>query len=265
MPDRPRSPRRRPRLTGRSPYLGSAALALTLAVLPVLAGCDSGTEEKKSAASEPSVVAPGKPGEQAETLSPKDAAKSAGGDTKPNSADFGYATKMIEHHQQAVVLTDIAEDHASAKGVRKLASRVGAAQQPEIEAMQGWLESNGVKVSDKGEAKKKGGDKDGDRDSDGDKGQDGDGGGGHAGHGGAHGSHTGMPGMATEADLDKLRAARGKGFDALFLKLMTAHHRGAITMATQLMEEGNDVRIEEMATDVMAQQTAEIKRMRKLG
>ena len=44
-----------------------------------------------------------------------------------------------------------------------------------------------------------------------------------------------MPGMATEAQLKKLRAAKGKAFDELFLTLMITHHEGAITMATDVM------------------------------
>lgn len=73
-----------------------------------------------------------------------------------------------------------------------------------------------------------------------------------------------MPGMATDERLDALRAARGPAFDTLFLKLMITHHDGAVTMATEVLSEGNDTLVEEMANDVVAQQTAEIHRMREL-
>lgn len=88
-------------------------------------------------------------------------------------------------------------------------------------------------------------------------------------HGGAGKSeshdHEAMPGMATEAQLKKLRAAQGKAFDELFLKLMITHHDGAVTMATDVKAQGNNLQIEEMADDVIAQQTAEISRMREMS
>jgi uncharacterized protein (DUF305 family) len=74
-----------------------------------------------------------------------------------------------------------------------------------------------------------------------------------------------MPGMATERQLDGLRAARGEDFDALFLRLMITHHQGAVTMAAEVLSEGNNVLVEEMASDVIAQQTSEINRMRGMS
>ncbi|MFE6852269.1 DUF305 domain-containing protein, partial [Streptomyces sp. NPDC057674] len=76
--------------------------------------------------------------------------------------------------------------------------------------------------------------------------------------------HHSMPGMASEAQLEQLRNAKGKAFDALFLKLMITHHEGAVTMAAEVLSEGNNVLVEEMANDVIAQQSAEIGRMRSL-
>ncbi|NEE34525.1 DUF305 domain-containing protein, partial [Streptomyces sp. SID7982] len=142
------------------------------------------------------------------------------------SADFRYAQMMIEHHAQALVMTELAPKRASQSTVKRLAERIAAGQKPEIGAMEGWLKRNG------GEKHKQ------------------------------HHDHSGMPGMATEAQLEKLRGAEGKAFDELFLELMITHHQGAITMATEALTEGNDIFVEEMASDVVAQQTVEINRMR---
>lgn len=154
--------------------------------------------------------------------------KAAGKDT-PNSADFRYVQMMIQHHAQALELTALVPSRASSASVKRLAERISAAQKPEIGAMEGWLTHNG-----------------------GEK------------HAGGH-DHAGMPGMATEAQLKELRAAEGKAFDKLFLQLMITHHQGAITMATEALSEGNNVQVEEMADDVIAQQTVEIDRMRALS
>ena len=201
------------------------ALVLTLA----LGACDSDPSSDADAKSPkttgPSVIAPGLPGEAAQTLSPEEA-KAQLPDDSPNSADLSYARKMIEHHAQAIEITELVPKRARSTQVKRLAERIAAAQRPEIAAMQGWLKDNG-------------GD---DRPTE------------HA--------HEAMPGMATEAQLATLRAAKGQAFDELFLTLMITHHEGAVTMATEVKGQGNNVRIEEMADDVIAQQTTEINRMR---
>jgi uncharacterized protein (DUF305 family) len=202
-----------------------AVLALTLA----LGACDSDSppaaDAKSGKASGPSVIAPGLPGEAARTLSPEEA-KAQLPDDSPNSADISYARRMIEHHAQAIEITELVPKRAESRSVKLLAERIAAAQRPEIAAMQGWLKDNGS--DDK-----------------------------PAGH-----THEAMPGMATEAQLATLRAAKGKAFDELFLTLMITHHEGAVTMATEVKGQGNNVRVEEMADDVIAQQTTEINRMR---
>ncbi|MBO8187654.1 DUF305 domain-containing protein [Streptomyces sp. DW4-2] len=43
-----------------------------------------------------------------------------------------------------------------------------------------------------------------------------------------------------------------------------APERAATTMAVQALKDGNDVRVEEMATEVIAQQRSEITRMKQL-
>ncbi|MFV0137463.1 DUF305 domain-containing protein [Streptomyces sp. HMX87] len=210
--------------------LATASLVV-LAVLG-LGACDSGGagEETRSASDGPSVIAPGKPGEDNRTLSAEDAAQQRADDDSPNSADVEYARMMIRHHEQALVMTGLVPERAESGRVEKLAERIAAAQGPEITAMRGWLTSHGRT----------------ERETDG-------------GH-----DHTTMPGMATEAQLKKLRAAEGKEFDQLFLTLMITHHEGAITMAADVKAQGNNVQIEEMADDVVAQQTSEITRMREM-
>ncbi|MEU7483743.1 DUF305 domain-containing protein [Streptomyces sp. NPDC042319] len=239
----------------RSRRVALAIVAAATAAVLGAGGCSAGGGGATDAAAGEAgqrVIAPGKPGEPARTLSADEARKEAGDDS-PNSADFAYVQMMIEHHRQALVMTALAEKHAGATSVQRLADRIDAAQRPEIDAMKGWLTSHG------GPRELQGHDGHGDQGSEhGDHGGQGEGSDEHG------GEHSAMPGMATEAQLDNLRKARGKGFDELFLTLMITHHQGAVTMATEALSDGNNVRVEEMATDVIAQQTAEIDRMRKL-
>ena len=217
----------------KAPLCRARCVTASLAVLAVLVlgGCDSDPDSKSAAESGPSVIAPGKPGESNRMLSAEEAARQRAEDDSPNSADVDYARMMIEHHTQALEMTELVPDRAESAKVRRLAERIAAAQGPEISAMKGWLKTHGKAAkADKSE-----------------------------GH-----EHASMPGMASEAQLAKLRAARGTAFDELFLTLMLTHHEGAITMATTVKGQGNNIQIEEMADEVVAQQTSEITRMRDM-
>ncbi|MGI5452533.1 DUF305 domain-containing protein [Streptomyces sp. CA-249302] len=212
---------------GRS-WRALAAAALATAALVGLSACDSESRAKSPAANGPSVIAPGLPGEENRTLSAADATEQRAEDDSPNSADVSYARMMIAHHSQALEMTELTPEHAESTQVKRLAERIAAAQNPEIKAMQGWLKRHGKDEKTEGH------------------------------------DHAAMPGMATDAQLKKLRAAEGKAFDQLFLTLMITHHEGAITMATDVKAQGNNIQIEEMADDVIAQQTSEITRMRDM-
>lgn len=217
-------------------FRGTAVVALSAAAVLALTACESepgsGHDSPKTAASAgsstgPSVVVPGKPGEPARRVSPEEAARLLP-DERPNGADFRYVQMMIEHHRQALTMTALAPQRAKSPQVKKVAERIAAAQAPEIRAMEGWLKKNGGPRPQSG-----------------------------------HDHHT-MPGMATDAQLGRLRGARGAAFDELFLQLMITHHEGALSMAGEVLTQGNNVLVEEMANDVIAQQTAEIDRMRSL-
>ncbi|WP_030834947.1 DUF305 domain-containing protein [Streptomyces sp. NRRL S-475] len=208
----------------------ASAVTTGLVALGVLmaGGCDSGPDRDPAAADGPAVIAPGEPGEANRTLSADEAADRRSENDSPNSADVSYVRMMIEHHAQALVMTELAPGRAESKDVKRIARRIAAGQKPEIEAMKGWLKSYGKPF--KAERHE----------------------------------HTTMAGMATRAQLKKLRAADGESFDRLFLALMTTHHQGAITMATDVKGQGNNIRVEEMADEVIAQQTSEITRMRSM-
>ncbi|GLZ41137.1 DUF305 domain-containing protein [Actinokineospora sp. NBRC 105648] len=174
------------------------------------------------------VVQPGKPGEPNKTLSAEEAAAGVPV-VPPNDADFDYAEMMIMHHQQAVEMTALAATRAVNTSVKGLASRIADTQRPEIDMMNTWLERNGRAKVDPA----------------------------HAGH---H-MHMTMPGIATPEQLADLAAATGPAFDALFLQLMIKHHEGAVEMAHVVQKDGSDIKVQEMADHVIAEQTDEIKRM----
>jgi uncharacterized protein (DUF305 family) len=178
------------------------------------------------------VLVPGKPGEPVRTLSPGESLPKTP-QAPPSDAEVRFLHDMIAHHQQAIEMARLGPERAAALDVKRVADRIAASQTPEIEAMNTWLRTHGQPTVDPA----------------------------HAGHE----SHDGMPGMATPAQLDALRAATGTAFDALFLQLMITHHEGALTMAGEIQLKGKDPRIQEIADEVIATQSAEINRMRAIA
>jgi uncharacterized protein (DUF305 family) len=78
--------------------------------------------------------------------------------------------------------------------------------------------------------------------------------------------HAHMPGMLMPADLARLAAARGDAFDRMFLEYMIRHHEGALQMVAELFAAGGgqETEINQFASEVDADQTIEIERMRAM-
>ena len=159
------------------------------------------------------------------------AAGAATASSKFNDADVTFAQGMIPHHEQAVEMADIALDpkvKASAT-VKDLATRIKAAQAPEIATMTSWLKGWGKPVT---------------MDA--------------AGH-----NMSAMDGMMSAADMKALGAATGPAFDTAFFEMMIRHHQGAITMAEKVQKDGVNADVKALAGQVISAQTAEINEMKK--
>ncbi len=157
-------------------------------------------------------------------------------------ADVQFVTGMISHHAQAIVMAGWAESHDAGASIRTLCARIINAQSDEIALMQRWLEDRHQPVP---EAKplpvkmKMGGTE----------------------------HEMLMPGMLSEDQMRRLDQARGAEFDRLFLTYMIQHHQGAITMVQQLMASpgaAQDEAVYKFASDIYADQSTEIERMRKM-
>jgi len=169
---------------------------------------------------------------------PADTARRAAADTarRRSEADVRFMQHMMAHHQQARVMSAMVPERTTRPEIRLIAERIDVSQEDEMRQMRGWLRRHGVEApaSDA-----------------------------HA----AHGGHAAMPGMLTQAELARLAAARGAEFDRLFLEYMIRHHEGAVTMVAELFATPGAAQTSEMygfATDVNADQRAEIARMRAL-
>ena len=157
----------------------------------------------------------------------------AGVSQEHNDADIRFAQGMILHHQQAIEMADLAAGRAAKPEVKALATQIKSAQDPEIQQMTGFLRAWGAALPAAG-------------------GQ----------HGGAAG-HTGT-GMMTPQQLDQLRGATDAEFDRMFLQLMIAHHQGAIADSQRELAQGVNPQAKQLATSIVASQSAEITRMQQL-
>ncbi|MEU4832989.1 DUF305 domain-containing protein [Streptosporangium sp. NPDC023615] len=177
------------------------------------------------------VIVPGGPGEAGRTAGPGESLGAS--EARVTAADVRFAEGMIPHHRQALEMAGLVPSRASSPAVRGIGERIVAAQRPEIAAMTSWLRAAGRPPG--GQA----------------------GGDGHSGQGG-HGD------VVTLEQMNRLRTARGKAFDTLFLNLMITHHEAAVTMAGLQLREGTDRAMLATAKDVVSGQGIEITRMRRL-
>lgn len=143
-----------------------------------------------------------------------------------SSSDAMFLQMMIPHHQQAVVMSQLAVKNSSNAQVIALAEKIRDAQGPEIAAMKSWLKAAGL-------------------------GED-------PGH-----SMGSMKGMLTEDDLASLKKATGKEFDRLFLTGMIAHHDGAVEMLS-MIEKTTNPDIKRLGNEILTSQSAEIEVMSQM-
>lgn len=67
-----------------------------------------------------------------------------------------------------------------------------------------------------------------------------------------------MPGLATEAQMERLKNAGGAEADRLFLELMSAHHVGGIHMSEYTAVHGNDPSLRDLAARMARNQRLEV-------
>jgi uncharacterized protein (DUF305 family) len=73
-----------------------------------------------------------------------------------------------------------------------------------------------------------------------------------------------MPGLASDADIDKLLASSGTAADQLFVSLMTTHHEGGIHMAQFAVDHAHVIEVRRFAFAMVTGQTGEIDEMRSI-
>ncbi|MGB3544070.1 DUF305 domain-containing protein [Rubrivirga sp.] len=261
------------RIDRRPPHV---ALLLAFAVT----GCASSAGLEAADSPSRTTVSPGDPAEMSD-LEAAYWARQQEAQTRFVQADVDFMTGMIGHHAQALVMSALAPDAGGGQAVKTLAARIANAQRDEIETMQTWLRDRGqpvpvfeiegtvLTVTLEGVPMDHGGMDHAGTDHADDADEMDHGGMNHGGmdHGGTMHDHSSMPGMLSQAQLDRLAAAQGAEFDRLFLEFMIQHHGGAVVMVEDLFEAdgaGQDEASFRLASDVQVDQRTEIARMQQM-
>lgn len=137
-----------------------------------------------------------------------------------------FLQMMIPHHQQAIVISDLAISISINEDILKLANQIKGAQAPEIDQMKSWLKAAGL------------------------------------GEDPGHSMHA-MAGMLTDSQLEQLKNSTGKDFDRQFLSGMIAHHQGAVEMV-RMIENSSDLKLRDFGEQINQSQSSEIAVMKQL-
>jgi uncharacterized protein (DUF305 family) len=180
------------------------------------------------------------------------AAHDANAAWQPGPIEIGFAQAMSRHHQQAIGLSQLMLD-GRPTALFVLARSIAGTQLLELGEMQGWLRlwqqpfvshSRGMDWMLLGP---------GPLDAaltqyllDCER------------------SPTGMVGLATDAEVSRLRRIEGRERDLLFLNLMLAHHEGGIPMARFAAEQARIAAVRRLAAQIVREQYEEIARIRRM-
>lgn len=147
-----------------------------------------------------------------------------------NDADVAFVQGMVPHHEQAIQMSELVIANGDDPTVIALVEQINAAQGPEIDQMNTWLD-------------------DWDIDPAGSDGMDG---------------MDGANGMMSDDEMDMMSEAMGADLDRMFLETMIRHHQGAIRMAEVELEEGSNADVLALAQGIIDGQQAEIDQMQSM-
>ena len=180
---------------------------------------------------------------------------------QPNSVDIGFAQDMSTHHEQAVLMSQLALKDGT-PAVTDIAAAILSSQAQEIGALRGWLQvwgqppvdpmpmgwmsptpSVGPSAATSAMAGMPGMSRTSMPSATATPGSM---------------DYAPMPGMATPAQMIRLTNARGKAFDIVFAQLMTRHHLGGIAMDKAAVAQGASRLVSQLAEQEIAEQFQDI-------
>jgi uncharacterized protein (DUF305 family) len=152
------------------------------------------------------------------------------------SVDVGFLQDMSVHHRQAIQMAVWERSNTTDPALRQMAFDIESSQTQQLGMMQGWLQLW-------------------DRPAETAPGQ--------------YMAWMGMPmatmpGMASEADLQRFRSTTGRALDVEFLQLMLRHHQGGLSMMETAAAQASVSSVRALSTSMVTTQTAEAKTMTQM-
>ncbi len=182
------------------------------------------------AAAQVPIIQPGAPGQPSRQISAEEASDLAS--IEYSDADVKFMQGMIAHHAQAVRMTSLVEGRSNRDTIERMSLRISISQEDEISMMENWLEARNLPLLNADAMSMP--------------------------------DMELIPGMLSPEEFEELEQAAGPEFDNLFLELMIKHHRGALTMVEELLDQpgsAQDSVLFAFTTDVTSDQSSEIERM----
>jgi len=157
---------------------------------------------------------------------------SSAGNAAVNDADVEFLQGMVPHHSQAVEMAELVPDRSDRPELNELAETIISSQNEEIEQMNSLLSDAGAEPVEGGMD-----------------------------HGGMTEGGMTMSGMMDDQQMQDLESSEGQDFELMFLDMMTAHHQGAIEVAEQVLDAGENSDVVGLAEQIIEAQQSEIEQM----
>lgn len=166
-----------------------------------------------------------------------------------NAADVTFAQAMIIHHRQGVQVAGMAPARATSAQVKRLASTIQAADQPQINTLTGWLHAWGASVPATDMASDDSGDPSG---TDGAQATT------------ASGQTVTVVGLMDAEAVIELGNGDGRAWDKQFLQDMNTFQAGGLQMADAELAHGANADARALAQEIVATDSAETTQMQHL-
>lgn len=188
-----------------------------IAAALLIAGCSSGSGNSTGGTTTPMADMPG--------MSRSGSTSTAAARTDFDAADVTFLQMMYPHHAQAVEMAKMVPSRSQNQQLIALASKIEAAQAPEMTKFAGLLHSFGKPAPS------------------------------------ATMDHP-MNGVMSQDQMTALAKASGAAFDKMWLQMMIDHHKGAVTMSDTELADGSNAQVKALAQGIITAQQAEIQQMR---
>lgn len=157
-----------------------------------------------------------------------------------SSVDAGFARDMSTHHTQAINMANYTRDATDDPKIQILARDIETEQYFQVGEMQGWLDTWGLSRTSTQPVMSW-----------------------MTGHNHLEADGL-MPGMATQAQMNKLETLKGKELSIFFLQLMIRHHQGGLPMAQYAAEHAQSDYVRNLAQKMVQAQSNEIVQMEQM-